>query len=145
MRIYRFFLFLSADIRKGVSEMKKDKFFVLGVLTALLTFGLVFASCDTGTDGGGGNATMILVNNYSESITEWYLYNKENVSPSSQNVTIPPGEQKTIPITIEPPIAIEQIYITAGSITRSGMADYERGKTTRVTLNADGYINSSCD
>jgi hypothetical protein len=35
--------------------MKNDRFFVLGILALLLTFGSILAGCDTGTGGGGNN------------------------------------------------------------------------------------------
>jgi hypothetical protein len=37
--------------------MKKNNLFTLGMTALLLSFGLMFAGCDTGTGGGGGGDT----------------------------------------------------------------------------------------
>jgi hypothetical protein len=48
--------------RKGVVQMKNNKFIIMtGVLAVLLTFGLAFVSCDNGTPGGG---TLYYVEQY---------------------------------------------------------------------------------
>jgi hypothetical protein len=118
--------------------MKKDTLY--GLLAIMLVIGFLFIGCDTGTNGGG-NVTMILVNHHAETITKWEFYNKDNLSPNMQNVNIPSGESKTIPLTMSSPFAIEQIYITAGDQKYSGMVDFSPDDTTStVTLKANGTI-----
>jgi hypothetical protein len=88
---YTGFLFLSADIRKGVSEMTKGKFFVLGMLVALLTFGFVLASCDTGTGGGGSDVWTNLLGTW-ESDDGHLKYEFENLGPNKAiSLTAPDG------------------------------------------------------
>jgi hypothetical protein len=43
--------------------MQKNKFFVLGMLAAVLALGLVFVGCDTGNGGGGGNGNDEIIKN----------------------------------------------------------------------------------
>ena len=48
---------LVRQAHRGVFQMKKNRFFVLGMLAVLLTFGLVLAGCDNGSTGSGDNPT----------------------------------------------------------------------------------------
>ena len=48
---------LVRQAHRGVFQMKKNRFFVLGMLAVLLTFGLVLAGCDNGSTGEGSKPT----------------------------------------------------------------------------------------
>jgi hypothetical protein len=96
----------------GRTVFENEKQMVCGSLCSF-GWGVVLTGCDTGTsDGGngsgaGGNVTMILVNNHATTITKWEFYNKTNLTPSSQNVTIPSGEAKTISLTMNSPFVMK--------------------------------------
>jgi hypothetical protein len=125
---------------------KKEKKMVnkknlLGILAVLLTFGLVLAGCDNGTTSNNGNASMKVVNNCSEPITEMKIFKGDDYDSGHiwkrDNLSIAVGATQTltgIPVGTELMVKID-VY-ECYNVT------FESGKITTITWNADHSVTA---
>jgi hypothetical protein len=127
--------------------MRKNKFFILGVLAMVLLLGLVLMGCSTDSSDGGTGYTLKIVNENSAAITHVKL----SITAKDMfngDVNIPSGGNKDFAIDMEDYIALSVVvYITFGGQTIQDGATYYKDDTSPVTitLKADGTLKVEGD
>ncbi|MDR0463821.1 MAG: hypothetical protein LBG94_01750 [Treponema sp.] len=123
----------------------KNALKLFGIIALAAIIGFSFTAC--GGDGGGVNATLKIVNNYTASITKVEVtnYGGIDIEDTTEIPYTAGSNSKTLTISMGKP---EDSGWWGVTLYATGLVSYgssksiwiENGKTTTVTLNTDGTI-----
>jgi hypothetical protein len=121
--------------------MRKNKWFLAGMLAIALVFGLILAGCQQDPEDDGGSVTLEVVNNYTSAVTKIELTTTsppETVWKKEGTDLVPAGETKTFSLPARG--GFMNFYFSDDNDPRGDLfyGGGNAGKTITATISTEG-------